>query len=118
MPTASSVQGVIQKPQRVRTTVTGPAATLLRVAVSPVLVPAEIELCVRARQPLLYVVTWEEERAVVVLEQIATRLGKTLHVWTQTRGLSSARATRWDPALTDPLRVLDHVATAPADDRG
>jgi SpoVK/Ycf46/Vps4 family AAA+-type ATPase len=74
----------------------------------------EIELNVRARQPLVYVVTWEEERAIELLAGVAERSGRRLFVWTQTRGLGPARGGPWDARLADPLAVLDHIANSDA----
>ncbi|HZV03197.1 MAG TPA: hypothetical protein VFF73_41215, partial [Planctomycetota bacterium] len=49
----------------------------------------EISAHVRARFPLLYLVTWEEERALRDLEAVAISLRKMLLVWTETQGLSN-----------------------------
>jgi hypothetical protein len=46
----------------------------------------ELEVLIRARYPLLYVVTPEEGRAEELVRLIANRLQKRLHTWTLTRG--------------------------------
>jgi SpoVK/Ycf46/Vps4 family AAA+-type ATPase len=46
----------------------------------------ELEVLVRARYPLLYVVTPEERRAEELVRLTANRLQKRLHIWTLTRG--------------------------------
>jgi SpoVK/Ycf46/Vps4 family AAA+-type ATPase len=46
----------------------------------------ELEILVRARYPLLYVLTAEERRAEEMVRLVANRLQKRLHIWTLTRG--------------------------------
>ena len=54
--------------------------------------PAQvIETLVRARYPLLYVVTWEEERAMAALARVAANLGKKTFDWTIVQGLARYR---------------------------
>ncbi len=53
----------------------------------------ELEILIRARYPLVYLLTAEERRAEEVLRTVANRLGKTLYVWTYTEGYSPAIAT-------------------------
>lgn len=50
-------------------------------------VAAEIEVLLRARYPLLAVLSWEEERVMLNLHTVAERLGKSLYEWSITRGL-------------------------------
>jgi len=50
----------------------------------------QIEQYVRARYPLLYVVTWEEERALSLLRLVAQKTKKELHIWSVTDGLRNA----------------------------
>ena len=47
----------------------------------------ELEVLIRARYPIIYVVTWEEERLEQRLQEIAKKRNKTLHVWTCSQGL-------------------------------
>ncbi len=47
----------------------------------------ELEVLIRARYPIIYVVTWEEERLEKRLLEIAKKRNKTLHVWTCSQGL-------------------------------
>ena len=42
---------------------------------------AELELLVRSRYPIIWIETWEEERARRIVEQVAQTLGKKLFVW-------------------------------------
>lgn len=81
----------------------------------------ECELLVRARYPVLYVVSWEEARVEEHFRAIAARRGKQFHIWSVTGGLregsspnaafSGARSKTQDPveALS---QVLDHKEPA------
>jgi AAA+ superfamily predicted ATPase len=50
----------------------------------------QVEQYVRARYTLLYVVTWEEERALSLLRLVAQKTKKELHIWSVTDGLRNA----------------------------
>lgn len=74
----------------------------------------ELELLVRARYPLLYVTSWEEERVLNVIEQIADRLGKRVFQWSINRGLLRTRAAidsraEGKPGSKDPLVLLREI---------
>ena len=74
----------------------------------------ELDLLIRARYPIIYVSTWEEERVEQCLKQIATARKKHLFVWTVTQGLiQSGSETRQGKtgsgSTTDPLCALDAV---------
>lgn len=79
------------------------------------LTPAEeLELLVRARYPLLYVTTWEEERVMQVITAIAERLGKKVYEWSINRGLLRARAAADSRAegvagSKDPILLLREI---------
>jgi SpoVK/Ycf46/Vps4 family AAA+-type ATPase len=77
----------------------------------------EISAHVRARFPLLYLVTWEEERALRDLEAVAISLRKMLLVWTETQGLTNVAVPNEPPErrLKEPDAVLDHIAAADKD---
>ncbi len=47
----------------------------------------EIEILVRSKYPILYIVSWEERRIESTLQTIATDLKRTLNVWTLTQGM-------------------------------
>lgn len=76
----------------------------------------EIETLVRARFPILYVVSWEERRVEQVLGGIAKTLNRQLHVWSVTKGMRPAT----QPAgrtpgerLPSELAVLTEIHEAP-----
>ncbi|MEZ4366519.1 MAG: AAA family ATPase [Kofleriaceae bacterium] len=73
---------------------------------------ADLDLLVRARYPLLYVVSWEEQRLDDALAELATRHGKQLLTWSITRGLrraGGARAATPVEAVTEPLATLQAI---------
>lgn len=82
----------------------------------------ELEVLIRARYPIIYLVSWEEERAEQYLAEIAERRNKKLHVWSLTQGLvkhgsqPQQRSKGGAGNTTDPLAaldaVLDHVEPA------
>jgi len=51
-----------------------------------------IETLIRARYPLIYVVSWEEERAMGEIHRVADMLGKKMLDWTISNGLARYRA--------------------------
>src|SRR6478609_11266029 len=74
----------------------------------------EIELLVRARYPILYVVSAEEPRVQEVVQDIARRRQKKLFEWSATMGLvpagTSIQVQKCRNAATkDPLLALDQV---------
>lgn len=70
----------------------------------------EIELLVRARYPVIYVVSWEEKRVEDALASIARARNKGLYSWTITDGLTNPlTGGQFSESLKDPLMVLDHV---------
>jgi len=75
---------------------------------------SELEVLIRARYPIIYVITWEEQRLVHRVSGIASRLGKRVFEWSVTTGLVPAGASiqsqkHKDTATQDPLIALDNV---------
>lgn len=74
--------------------------------------PEELEVLIRARYPIIYVVSWEEERVERCLRQIAEARNKKLFVWTLSTGVvkSGSEPPRGKSnATTDPIAALDSV---------
>lgn len=74
--------------------------------------PEELDVLIRARYPIIYVVSWEEERVERCLRQIAESRNKKLFVWTLSSGIvkSGAEPPRGKTNATcDPLAALDSV---------
>ncbi len=69
----------------------------------------EIETLIRARYPIIYVVSWEEDRVESALRSIASGRRKELFIWTTTSGLVlDGRPARGD-GTTDPLTAMDEI---------
>src|SRR3954467_12477137 len=47
----------------------------------------DLDTLIRARYPLVYLVSWEEQRVDALLEQLANPHGKALYHWSVMRGL-------------------------------
>jgi SpoVK/Ycf46/Vps4 family AAA+-type ATPase len=73
----------------------------------------QIDLLVRARYPVLYVVTFEEGRLEQLLFDLARRQGKPFAVWTASRGLRSVgvrpEAGPEVPRQLAPSEALEHI---------
>ncbi len=68
----------------------------------------ELDTLVRARYPLIYLVTWEEQRLDAILEELAEYHGKTLLSWSVTKGMRRMGKPR-GPApegSKDPVETL------------
>jgi AAA+ superfamily predicted ATPase len=75
----------------------------------------EIDLLVRSRYPVLYVLTHEEGRLESLLFRLARRQAKQLFTWTATRGLAlvddqAGGRTAERESLNDPSELLNHIA--------
>ncbi len=68
----------------------------------------EIETLIRARYPIIYIVSWEERRVEDALREIAANRGKKLYTWSITQGMGINSAIR-DDSTRDPLSALDFV---------
>jgi SpoVK/Ycf46/Vps4 family AAA+-type ATPase len=71
-------------------------------------VDKELETLIRARYPIIYIVSWEEQRVEDALREIARERGKKIFFWTITQGLVQNPNHR-DNATKDPLNALDAV---------
>jgi len=78
---------------------------------------AEIEVLIRAKYPILSVVSWEERRVEDVIGGIAKDLGRTLHTWTLTQGMKPSVNRTSGPAkpttLPPELEALALIYEAP-----
>lgn len=69
----------------------------------------ELDVHVRARYPLLYLVSWEEQRVDGVLEQLARQQSKELWSWSITKGLVKSGAPRAAPVHQEPVQALEAI---------
>jgi len=71
----------------------------------------DLDTLVRARYPLIHLVSWEEQRLDGIFEDMARTHAKTLHVWSITKGLRKvgARGTPQGDGPRDPVEALAAV---------
>ncbi|MDR1626571.1 MAG: AAA family ATPase [Spirochaetia bacterium] len=72
-----------------------------------------IETLIRARYPLIYVVSFEEGRVGRSLKLITAARNKQLAAWTVTQGLALPDGS-FIAELKDPIKVLDHILQSAA----
>ena len=70
-----------------------------------------LELLIRARYPIIHLLTWEEARVEDQLRQIARRREKQLFCWSVTAGMyrSGSPPTSRQKGIADPVEALDTV---------
>lgn len=77
----------------------------------------EIEMLIRAKYPILYVVSWEERRVEDAVTSTCQALGRSLHTWSVTQGLRPPVARTSGPnkptTLPGELEVLAQLHEAP-----
>lgn len=77
----------------------------------PSQVDIELETLIRARYPLIYVVSWEERRVEEALRAISSNRGKRMLVWTVTNGLVSSPTAK-DKQTRSPMAALDFIESS------
>ncbi len=76
----------------------------------------DLDTLIRARYPLIYLVTWEEQRVDALLGSIARAHRKDLVEWTSTRGLRALSGVLKGPQgeeTAPPIAALNVVAKLP-----
>ncbi len=76
----------------------------------------ELEILIRARYSIIYVVSWEEERVMHEVDRIASKRDKKVYVWTISNGLVRHRAavgdaTEGKKGTKDPILLLKEIQT-------
>ena len=72
----------------------------------------ELEVLIRAKYPLIYLLSWEERRVEAMLRRVAAARRKRLYAWTVTEGIvaiDTVRPTSVDPNATTPLKAFEYV---------
>lgn len=74
----------------------------------------QVELLIRARYPIIFIVSWEEPRVIEALRRIGDRTSKQVYEWSCSAGIidagTSVQVTKGRKASTrDPLNALDEV---------
>lgn len=74
----------------------------------------ELEILIRAKYPIIYLLTWEEKRAEDAIGRVCSELERSLHTWSVTQGLRPPlnRASSAS-ALSSELEVLAQLHEAP-----
>jgi SpoVK/Ycf46/Vps4 family AAA+-type ATPase len=72
----------------------------------------EVEDLIKARYPLVYVVSSEEQRVEKALAQFALRKERKLFAWSITRGFVALAGELRGGDIKDPIKALDHIASA------
>jgi SpoVK/Ycf46/Vps4 family AAA+-type ATPase len=71
----------------------------------------ELETLIRARYPLIYLVSHEEQRVDTLVGELAQRLGRQHLAWSVTQGLAPQGAARLPGEETrDPVKALSTIA--------
>jgi len=76
----------------------------------------ELDTMIRARYPLVYLVSWEEQRLDAVLEDLARSHGRSFYSWSITQGLRKIEGARPIPPLDgtrDPVDGLGQIGRLP-----
>lgn len=69
---------------------------------------AELEVLVRARYPLIYMISWEEARVEAMLRRLGAKQGKKVFCWSSTQGVIQDGGR--DAAAKEPAAALEYVA--------
>lgn len=72
----------------------------------------EIELLIKARYPIIYIMSYEERRVLQELEKIAESVKMKIYKWTLSKGISDLEEEAIVEGTTDPDLALDHVLTS------
>jgi len=69
----------------------------------------ELEILIRARYPIIYIVSWEEDRVVETLAEVAGKRNKQVYVWACTTGFCKHPNVEGDTSTRDPVQALRFV---------
>ena len=72
---------------------------------------SEIETLIRARYPIIWVESYEEQRVIRQLNNIAVSRNKQLILWSGTTGLITIEGDPVGDNTKDPLKALDFIET-------
>jgi len=76
----------------------------------------DIDVLIRARYSLLYVVSWEERRVLQALREVVVGQDKNFYTWSETMGMQDGTkhigAAPADARTRDPLHVLDIIRSS------
>ena len=105
----------VAKPPAAPPPAANPASRAVLAPAAPITADShdELDILIRARYPVIYVVSWEEARVERHLERIAASRTKQLYTWSVTSGMRRTgvnNASRTpQKGLADPIEALDEV---------
>ncbi len=74
----------------------------------------ELDILIRAKYPIIYLLTWEEKRAEEAITRVCSELNRSLHTWSVTQGLRpQVNRASSNSALSGELEVLAQMHEAP-----
>lgn len=71
-------------------------------------VAKKIEFLIRARYPIIYIVSSEEARAEAIIKKITDNRDKKIFYWSITKGMEDADGNA-NPDLREPLKALEYI---------
>jgi AAA+ superfamily predicted ATPase len=71
----------------------------------------EVSLTIRARYPIIYLVSWEEARVLEAMKDVATSMSKLVYTWSCTDGFDNESFNLDEGQKVNP--ALDRVVTSP-----
>jgi len=78
----------------------------------------EIYLLIKARYPIIYIVSWEEERVLNELSKICHRGGEKLIIWSYSSGfVDENNKPVGEGGITDPVNAINYVMRNAEDNR-
>lgn len=72
----------------------------------------ELETLIRARYPIIYLISSEEQRVEEELREVAAKLSRQMYTWSLTRGLTE-HPTQLDSATLRPIEALLSIERLP-----
>lgn len=69
-------------------------------------VQEELETLIRARYPIVYVLSWEEERVEAMVRVVSNEVGRKVYVWSLTSGMQPSVTVRGGGTLAPELEAL------------
>jgi len=70
----------------------------------------EIDILIRARYPLIYVLSYEEARVIDCIKELADKRNKAVYLWTTTQGIRKVEdSSKADDSTRDPINALNFI---------
>lgn len=69
----------------------------------------ELNILIRARYPLIFIISYEETRISKLIYKISQEQNKQLYFWSITRGIHKSEEDKIDESTKDPINALNYV---------